>query len=118
MKNFEETVHEFYSILSQHQFMEAVATFYDENIISTDNNNEPVKGLENLRQGVEKFINNTAIEKIQLLSTIIDSNLSVDHWHYIFTHKTFGKLDYKQLSVKRWKYGKIIQENHFYNLST
>ena len=116
MTKFTEIVKEFNSLVQQYKFIEAVDKFYHENIISTDNNNEPVKGLENFREAVKKFIATTEMEKLELLSTIIDENLSVTNWHYIFTAKNFGRLDYKQISVQRWKDGKIIQENHFYNL--
>jgi hypothetical protein len=116
MTKFTDTVKEFYSLIQQYKFIEAVDRFYDQNIISTDNSGEPTKGVENLRKSVENFISNSEIEKLELLSTIIEENLSVAHWHYVFTHKTFGRLDYKQISVQRWKNSKIIQENHFYNL--
>jgi hypothetical protein len=116
MTKFIETVKKFNTLVQQYKFIEAVDEFYDVNIVSTDNNNEPTKGIENFRKAVENFISNSEVEKLELLSTIVDENLSVAHWHYIFTNKMFGKLDYKQISVQRWKNGKIIQENHFYNL--
>jgi ketosteroid isomerase-like protein len=116
MTHFTETVEAFYALVQHGQFLEAVDRFYDENIVSTDNNNDPTKGIDNFRKAVEQFAANTQLEKLELLSTIIDQNLTVAHWHYIFTHKTFGKMDYRQVSVQRWSNGKIIQENHFYNL--
>src|SRR5690606_14789390 len=116
MKTFTETVKEFNSLVQQYKFIEAVDKFYDQDIISTDNSNEPTKGMENFRKAVENFISNSEVEKLELLSTIVEENLSVAHWYYIFTNKMFGRLDYKQISVQRWRNGKIIQENHFYNL--
>ncbi|MEO5909238.1 MAG: nuclear transport factor 2 family protein [Pelobium sp.] len=116
MEEFKETVNEFISLVQQFKFVDAVDKFYAKDIISTDNSNEPVKGFEQFRKGVENFVANTELEKLELLSTIVERDLSVIHWHYIFTNKTFGRLDYKQISVQRWKLGKIIHENHFYNL--
>ena len=116
MVKFIDTVNDFNSLVQQFKFVEAVDRFYDQNIISTDNSGEPTRGIENFRQGVEHFLSNATVENLELLSTIIEDNLSVAHWHYIFTVKKYGRLDYKQMSVQRWKNGKIIQENHFYNL--
>lgn len=116
METFKDKVQEFFSLVQRYEFMEAVDRFYDENIISTDNNNEPVTGMENFRKRVEHFVENTEVEKLELLSSIIGDNLSASHWHYVFTNNTFGRMDYKQISVQRWKDGKIVQENHFYNL--
>jgi len=115
MATFKETVNEFYALLQQHNFIEALDRFYDDNVITTDNTNEPTRGIENVRKSVEDFIANTEIKKIQLEETILEENISAGKWHYIFTNKKFGSLDYKQISVQRWKDGKIIQENHFYN---
>lgn len=115
MANFSDTVKEFNALVQQYKFIEALEKFYDQDIISTDNANEPTKGIEQFRKAVEKFIDNTEVEKLELLSTIVENNLSVAHWHYVFTHKLFGRLDYKQISVQRWKDNKIIQENHFFN---
>ncbi len=116
MVNFTEKVKEFNSLVQQCKFLEAVDKFYSQDIISRDNVNEATIGMADFRKAVENFISNSEVEKLELLSTIVEENLSVAHWHYIFTNKTFGKLDYKQISVQRWKDGKIIQENHFYNL--
>lgn len=115
MATFKESVDEFYALIQQYKFMEAVDKFYDDNIITTDNLNEPKRGIENVRKSVEDFIANTEIEKIALEETIFEENLSAGKWHYIFNNKNFGSLNYKQISVQRWKDGKIIQENHFYN---
>jgi len=40
-----ETVKEFNSLVQQYKFIEAVDKFYDQDIISTDNSNEPTKGM-------------------------------------------------------------------------
>jgi hypothetical protein len=117
MTTFNKTVNEFFILVQQYKFLDAVDKFYDPNIISADNAGEPIKGIEKLRQSVKDFVASTEMNKIELLSSMVSDNLSVAHWHYMFTHNKFGKLDYKQISVQRWKDGKIIQENHFYNLN-
>src|SRR5690554_5539809 len=53
MKTFTETVKEFNSLVQQYKFIEAVDKFYDQDIISTDNSNEPTKGMENFRKAVK-----------------------------------------------------------------
>lgn len=118
MNTFKDRVQEFFSLVEQYKFMDAVDQFYDENIVSTDNNNEPVSGLATFRERVEHFMADTEMENLELLSTIIGEDLSAAHWHYVFTHKLYGRMDYKQISIQRWKDGKIVQENHLYNLGS
>jgi hypothetical protein len=50
MTIFTDTVKEFNSLVQQYKFIEAVDKFYDQYIISTDNSNEPTKGIENFRK--------------------------------------------------------------------
>jgi hypothetical protein len=115
MNTFKEKANAFYALIERYKFIEALNEFYDDHIISTDNSNEPTRGIENVRKSVENFISNTDLKKIELEETMFEENISVSKWHYVFTNKKFGSLDYKQISVQRWKEGKIIQENHFYN---
>ncbi|GEP90594.1 SnoaL-like domain-containing protein [Chitinophaga terrae (ex Kim and Jung 2007)] len=116
MENFKTTVQAFNNLVHEFKFAEALDKYYDDDVVSQDNTNEPTKGLANLRKAVDSFVASSGIEKIELLNSIAEDDLSVAHWHYVFTHPKVGKLDYKQISVQRWKNGKIIQENHFYNL--
>ncbi len=81
MKIFKERVQEFFSLVQQYKFINAVDRFYDENIISTDNNNEPVIGMESFRLRVEHFVANTEFEKLELLPSIMGHDLSAAYWH-------------------------------------
>lgn len=116
MTTFSEIVFEFNHLVQQNKFVEALDQFYDDKVVSTDNLNPPNVGIEALRAEVDNFIENATIEKVELVSIIIENNLSVTNWHYKFKHKQFGNIDTHQLSVQRWANNKIIQENHFYNL--
>lgn len=117
MEYFNDIVLAFSLLVQQNKFIEALDKFYDEQVVSTDNLNPPNVGKAALLTEVENFIANATIEKVEFVSIIIEDNLSVTNWHYIFDHEKFGRINTHQLSVQRWKNNKIIQENHFYNLS-
>lgn len=114
MTNFNDTVLAFNAFIQQNKFIEALDTFYDEQIVSTDNLNAPNVGKAALLTEVKSFMSMASIEKVALVSLIIEDNLSVSNWHYKFSHKTFGLIDTHQISVQRWRSGKIFQEHHFY----
>lgn len=117
MENFNDTVLAFNLLVQQNRFMEALDRFYDDEVISTDNLNPPNVGRAALTAEMQDFIANATIKKVELVSIIVEDNLSVSNWYYVFDHKKFGKINTHQLSVQRWKDNKIIQENHFYNLA-
>nr|MBA3901441.1 nuclear transport factor 2 family protein [Bacteroidota bacterium] len=92
MATFKETANEFYELIQNQNFIEALDKFYDDNIISTDNSNESTRGIENVRKSVEDFIANTEIKKIELEETMFEENISAGKWHYIFTNKNLEVL--------------------------
>jgi hypothetical protein len=64
MANFKDKVKEFNSLVQQYKFIEAVDKFYDDSIISTDNSNAPIKGIESFRKAVVSF----PIQKLKSLN--------------------------------------------------
>ena len=113
MTSFHKVVLEFNQLLTQHKLLESL-DFYDTEIISTDNLNQPVKGISALKEKTEDFIENAAIDAMEVVSLLSEDNLSVTNWWYAYTHKKLGKTAGHRFSVQRWKNNKIIQENHFY----
>lgn len=114
MKNLKGVVNTFNEMVKQQKWAEALSVFYDNNVISVDNENEPLKGLDKLKAGLKEFEANTKDISLQLKEVIVSNDMSVSHWHYIFTHSQWGRFDYDQLSLQRWKNGKIIHERHHY----
>jgi hypothetical protein len=114
MTTFHKIVLEFNQLISQHKFIEALS-FYDNEIISTDNLNPPVKGITALENKTKDFIENATIEAIEVVSLFSEDNLSATNWYYAYEHKKLGKINGHRFSVQRWKDNKVIQENHFYN---
>ena len=114
MKSLKETVEEFNTMIENQQWEKALSTFYDENIISVDNEGEPLQGLDKLKNGLKEFEGKTSDTSVTFKNVIVSDDMSVTEWHYIFTHKDWGKFDYDQLSLQRWKDGKIVHERHHY----
>lgn len=114
MTSFNKMVLEFNSLLSEQKYMEALE-FYDSEIVSTDNLNSPVIGILSLITKTEDFIKNVTINTVEVVSLIMENNLSATNWYYAYEHKKFGKVNGHRFSVQRWENNKIIQENHFFS---
>jgi ketosteroid isomerase-like protein len=105
MENFKETVKEFNILVQDQKWEEALNRFYDEDILFVDNEGGPQKGLQSLKNGLADFTANTSNVSVTLKNVIVSDDMSVTQW---------GKFDYDQLSLQRWKEGKIIHERHHY----
>jgi hypothetical protein len=103
------------SLIIQFKFFDALDQFYDENIISFENEEKSVSGLLNYRIAAKKYLDNISNNSAILKNVIVSNNMSACEWHYKFDHKEWGHWDKIQLSVQRWKDGKIIHERHHYN---
>jgi hypothetical protein len=114
MKNLKKTVNQFNVLVQQLKFEEALNKFYDENAVSVENEETPTVGFVALHEASKSFLNECQNLSAEIVNTIVseDIDLSVTEWHYKFTHPHIGIFDSNQLSVQRWKNGKIIHERH------
>jgi hypothetical protein len=80
-------------------------------------NDYPVRnGFEENRTYEEAFVGGlTEFRGAKVLNTIISDGIAVIEWWFDYTHKDYGVRNYKQVSVQRWKEGKIIEEKFYYN---
>ena len=112
--NLQQLVAELNSLIKELRYEEALDKFYDENIVTCENENQPLTGLAAYRAKAKVFLKNISNYSAELKSTVISDNMSVNEWHYTFDHKMGGRWDCTQVSVQRWKDGKIIHERHHY----
>lgn len=115
MTSIKPLVDELNSLIVQFRFEEALDKFYAEDIISVENENPPTVGLPAYRIGAKKYLSDISNNKAELKDMIICGDLCVCQWHYVFDHKAWGHWDKDQLSVQRWKDGKIVHERHYYD---
>jgi hypothetical protein len=117
MKDLKFIVNEFIKLVHELKFQEA-HQYYSEDIINIENEGEPVIGLAAKTEKEEELLEYFTNISADPLHSIVSNDMSVTEWHYKFTNKQTGeKIDYIQLSLQRWKNGKIIHERHHYKTS-
>lgn len=114
MNNLREDVEILNRLISQFRFEEALERFYDDSIKSVENEDQPTIGLSAYKASGKRFIDNISNQSAKLLNVLISDNITVAEWHFKFDHKEWGKWDKVQVSVQRWKNGKIAHERHHY----
>lgn len=114
MASFNAIVMEFNRMLSERKFMEVLDHFYAPDAVVADNLDSAVAGIDALRAKAKDFVENVTIEVVELVSLMIEQDLSVTNWYYSYEHTTTGKVSGHRLSVQRWENNKIVQENHLY----
>ena len=107
MNELEQNVSELNLLVQQFKYEEALDKFYDENIVTQENEEPPILGLAAYRKAGKKFTEAISNYSAEPKNVIISDQMSVVEWQYKFDHKRAGKWNRRQLSVQRWKNGKI-----------
>ena len=98
------------------KILEAFDKFYAPEVQMQDNDFPVRDGFEVNRQFEEAFVGGlTEFRGAKVINTIISDDIAVNEWWMDYTHKDFGTRNYTQVSVQRWKNGKIIEEKFYYN---
>ncbi|HVF81111.1 MAG TPA: nuclear transport factor 2 family protein [Flavisolibacter sp.] len=96
--------------------LDAFKKFYAPDVKMQDNDYPVREGFDTNLQYEEDFVNGlTEFRGAKVLNTIISDDVAVIEWWLDFTHKDFGTRNYKQVTVQRWKNGKIVEEKFYYN---
>ena len=97
------------------QALEAFERFYDENIIMQENDSPPTIGKDANRVREWEFMDSiTEFRGAEVLSSGANGQITFSHWKYDFTHKEWGERNYRQVAVRTWKNGKIVNEVFHY----
>lgn len=114
MNNLREKVKQFNKLVAQFAYEEAHNQFYNNDLVKHENEDAPTIGLDNHRKEMKVFLSKISNQSAKVLNVIVSDDISVTEWHYIFDHADWGKRDFKEVSIQRWKAGKIIHERHLY----
>ncbi len=63
---------------------------------------------------MQVFLENIADASAEIVNVMVSDDMSVTEWFYRFKHKQWGDKAFHQLSLQRWRNGKIIHERHHY----
>ena len=89
--------------------------YYDDDVIMQENQMPPTIGKEvNRQREIEFFKSIAEFRGASVLDLATGEDTTMVIWHYDYTHKDWGVRNYKQVSVQKWKEGKIVQEQFFY----
>jgi len=116
MSDLKAQVEELNQMILEGKILEAFDKFYADDVVMQDNDYPQRVGKEVNRQYEEAFVGGlTAFRGAKVLNTIISDGIAVVEMWMDFTHKDYGDRNYTQVSVQRWKNGKIVEEKFYYN---
>lgn len=113
-----EDVKELNDMISQGKVMEAFEKFYAEDVVMQENSEEPRIGKDTNREFEKKFMENIQEfheAKLNAVAFSEDGEKVMNYWDMDVTFKGGQRRKSSQVSVQKWKDGKIVKERFFYN---
>jgi len=118
MATIRENVEELNKMILGGDILGAFDKFYAEEVVQQDNETEARVGFKSCRTFEENFVNSlTAFRGAEVKNIMVSEEAGVAsiEWAFDYTHKDWGDRNYTQVSVQRWKDGKIVSEKFLYN---
>ncbi|SMO74383.1 SnoaL-like domain-containing protein [Gracilimonas mengyeensis] len=115
MQSLSENIHRLNDLFSRGKVLEAFDTFYADEVVMQENEDEPTIGKAANREREQEFLANvTELRKAEPLKVAVGVHCTMVEWHFDYTHKEWGVRNYRQVSVQEWKDGKIVKEKFYY----
>ena len=113
-----EDVKEINDMILQGKVMEAFEKFYAEDVVMQENSEEPRVGKDVNREFEKKFMEN--IEEfhgaeVKAVAFSDDGEIAMIQWDMDITFKGSKRNNSSQVTVQKWKDGKIINERFFHS---
>ena len=116
MTDLRTSVDQLNQLIMEGKILDGFEKFYADDVVMQDNNYPQRVGKEVNRQFEEDFVNGlTEFRGAKVVNTLISDGVAAVEWWFDYTHKDYGVRNYTQLSIQRWKNGKIVEEKFYYN---
>lgn len=117
MSTIKENVAALNSMILEGKILEAFEKYYADDVIMQDNDTPVRVGKDTCRSFEEAFVNNlTAFRGAEVKNVLVseEAGVATVEWGFDYTHKEWGDRNYTQVTVQRWKDGKIFHELFLY----
>src|SRR3954467_13903891 len=96
------------------QNKEAFLKFYDENVVAQENDEPERKGREQWMQAREAMAANITKLDSRMIANAANGDVSFSEWSIDAEIKGMGAMKMNQVSVRRWKNGRVVRERFYH----
>ena len=114
--NLEQRLQDLHNHIRQGKIIEAMNEFYDTNTVMQDNANTPTKGLAANIEREKQFMSGVKEWKgFDVTATGVGDNVTFYEAVMDFVATSGQHMHLEQVSVAKWKNGKIVHERFYYD---
>jgi hypothetical protein len=103
------------SLVLQGKAMEAFEKYYGDDVVMQENEMPATIGkTANRERELDFFAKVTEFRGLELKAVAYGEDVIIAEWFVDYTHADWGKVTHDQVSVQRWRDGKVIHERFYY----
>jgi hypothetical protein len=103
------------SLVLQGKAMEAFEKYYGDDVVMQENETPATVGkAANRERELDFFVKVTEFRGLELKAVAYGEDVIISEWFADYTHADWGKVTHDQVSVQRWRDGKVIHERFYY----
>lgn len=115
-QNLQQRLQDLFGYIRQGKIIEAMNEFYDQETAMQENANPPTKGLAANIEREKQFLNGVKEWKgFNVTASAVGDNVTFYECTIDFIATTGQPVHMEQVSVAKWKNGKIVQERYYYD---
>jgi hypothetical protein len=103
------------NLVLQGKAMEAFEKYYGDDVVMQENENPEVVGkAANRQRELDFFSKLVEFHGASVKGVAYGDDLIISEWFLDYTHADWGRKTYDQVSVQRWRDGKVVHERFYY----
>lgn len=115
-QNLQQRLQDLFGYIRQGKIIEAMKEFYDQETAMQENTNPPTKGLAANIEREKQFLNGVKEWKgFNVTASAVGDNVTFYECTIDFIATTGQPVRMEQVSVAKWKNGKIVHERYYYD---
>jgi hypothetical protein len=103
------------NLVLQGKAMEAFEKYYGDDVVMQENETPETVGKEaNRVRELDFFSKLTEFRGAEVKSVAYGDDVIISEWFVDYTHSEWGKVTHDQVSVQKWRNGKVVHERFYY----
>ena len=117
--NLQERLNDLLGYIQQGKIIEAMNEFYDKDTVMQENAHPPTKGLDTNIEREKQFMSGVKeLKGFTVTASSIGDNVTFYEATSDIVTTSGVSLHIEQVSVAKWKHGKIVHERFYYDTGT
>ncbi len=116
--SIKQRVQHLVELVEQGRMLEAIETYYGEDVAMQENVDPPTVGLAANLQREREFFDSLLSVQFRAASVIVEGERAAINWVFDYTTADGQRYRMDQIAVQTWRDGKIIHERYIYDTAT